>query len=188
MKRLLLLGVATLLCATALIAIAILLVGRFGDTEQHVLATTLLLGGFGVVALPGVLLLDRRRLRPLAAAAVTAAAVAAALSLVSVWADSGDRVGKAVGTASLLALAGAQVCGLEAWTARTTQLVRRLFAASCATAVLLVALLTTLLWAQPDNAFWSRLAGALAVLDVLLVALQPVLSRAQPPPARSLRT
>ena len=187
MKRIVLLGVATLLCATALIAIVILLVGRFHHTENQVLGTTLLLGGYGVLALPGVFLLDRNRLRPLAIAAVAVAAAAAALALVSIWGSSGDAVGKSVGTATFLGLAGAQVCGLEVWATRDTVLVRRLFLASCASAAVLAALVIALLWAQPDNAFWSRLAGVFAVLDVLLVALQPVLARAHGrPPARSL--
>lgn len=181
MKRIVLLAIAALLCATALIAIVILLVGRFHHTETQVLGTTLLLGGYGVLALPGVFLLDRNRLRPLAAAAVAMAAVAAALALVSIWFVSTDAVGKSVGTATFLGLAGAQICGLEAWATRETELVRRLFAASCATAALLVALLIGLVWTNPDNAFWPRLAGVFAVLDVLLVALQPVLSRARPP-------
>ena len=182
-RRILLLGVAGLLCASALLAIAILLVGRFGDIERRIIGTTLLLAGYGVLSLPGVVLLDQGRRRPLAVAAVGLAATAAALALVSVWGFSDtDAVGKSVGTATIFALAAAQTAALAARRrAADPPVVATLFAASCATALLAAATASTLVWAQPDGTLYARLVGALAVLDLLLVALQPLLGRALPP-------
>jgi len=175
-RRILLLGVAALLCVSALLAIAILLVGRFGDTERRIVATTLLLAGYGVVSLPAVVLLDRGRHGMLAEGAIALAAVAAALAVVSVWGFSGtEAVGKSVGTATIFAVAAAQTAALV--TRQTEQdppTVRRLFTASCYTAALAAALAVAMLWAQPAGMPAGRLVAALVVLDLLLVALQPL--------------
>ena len=61
-KQGLLLSVAVLLSVSAALAVGILLFGEFGETEGRVLATTGLLAGYGLLALPAAMLLDRRRL------------------------------------------------------------------------------------------------------------------------------
>lgn len=182
-RRILLLGVAGLLSVSALLAIAILLIGRFGDTERNIVATTLLLAGYGVLSLPGVVLLDQSRRTPLAVGVVGLAAVAAMLALVSVWGFSGvDSVGKSVGTATIFALAAAQAAALTARRrAGDPAAVAGLFTASCATALLAAVTASALIWAQPHGSLYPRLVGALVVLDLLFVALQPVLGRVQPP-------
>jgi hypothetical protein len=175
-RRILLSAVASLLCVAALLAIAILLVGRFGDTERRVVGTTLLLAGYGVVSLPGVVLLDKGRARLLAEGAVVLAAAAAALALVSVWGFSDvEAVGKSVGTATILGVAAAQAAALTARRVkRDPPLVRKLFAASCVTATVAAGAAVAAVWAQPSGTLYARLIGALVVLDLLLVALQPV--------------
>jgi hypothetical protein len=180
----LLLGVAGLLSASALLAIAILLVGRFGSVEGRILGTTALLAGYGLVALAGVVLLDQGRNRALAATNGALSAIAAALALASVWGLSDtDVMGKSVGTATILAVASAQASALAARRQeRDPKVVRRLFAASCATVTLAAGAGTALVWAQPSGATYPRFLGALVVLDLLLVALQPVLARARPTP------
>ncbi|HVM58114.1 MAG TPA: hypothetical protein VMT74_11645, partial [Gaiellaceae bacterium] len=37
------------------------------------------------------------------------------------------------------------------------------------------------IWIQPNGSLFPRLFGSLVVLDLLLVALQPILARARPP-------
>ena len=179
-RRILLFGVVALLCAAALLAIAILLVGRFGETERRVMATTLLLAGYGILSLPGVVLLDQGRRRRLAECAVMLPGAAAALALVSVWGFSDvDAVGKSVGSATILALAAAQAAALAGRrTSRDPPLVQRLFTASCVTAAAAAGAAVTLVWAQPSGSFYARLVGVLVVLDLLFVALQPLLVRA----------
>jgi hypothetical protein len=178
-RRILLLAVAALLTASALLAIAILLAGRFGDTERKIIATTMLLAGYGVLSLPAVVLLDQRRARLLAAGAVTVTGAAAVLALVSVWGNSGDTVGRSLGTATVFALAAAQAAALKARRKPLDPLaVRLLFAISCGTAALAASFASVLIWTQPDASIYPRLLGALVVLDLLLVALQPVLARA----------
>ena len=180
-RRVLLFGVAALLSLSALLAIGILVVGRFGSVEARILGSTALLAGFGLVALPAVMLLDKERARVLAYVAAALPAVAAGLALVLIWSRSdSEALGRSLGSATIVALAFAQ---LAAMTARRTErddaLVRRLFALSCGTGLLGAAVGVALLWIGPDNQRAPRLFGALLVLDLLLVALQPLLARAR---------
>ena len=171
-RRLVLIGVAVSLCATALLAIGILLFGNFGETEGRILGTTLMLAGYGLLALPAGFLLDQSRHRPLAGAMIALAATGLALALVSVWSGGGSAtLGKALGTVTFFAVAACQAGALAArrWEADSSS-VGVLFALSCVLAV----------WVDPQSQIYFRILGALAVLDVLLVALQPVLALGRP--------
>src|SRR5689334_8083938 len=99
-KRVVLLGVAGLLSASALLAIGILLAGRFGETEGRILGTTALLAGYGLIALPATILLDQGRLAGLSLAGLGLAGAGAALALAAVWSNAPEALGKAVGTAT----------------------------------------------------------------------------------------
>lgn len=180
-KRMLLLTVAVLLSISAVLAIAILLIGRFGSVEGRILGSTALLGGFGLVALPSVVLLDKERARRLALAGVASAALASVLALVSIWnPSSSDTLGRMVGSAAVVAVASSQLCALTARRATGDPAsVARLYAASCATAALAASLAVTFIWANPHGSLAPRILGAVVVLDLLLVALQPILARAR---------
>jgi len=180
-RRVLLLGVAALLSLSALLAIGILVVGRFGSVEARILGSTALLAGFGLVALPAVMLLDKERARVLAYVAAALPAFAAALALVVTWSRSdSEALGRSLGSATIVALAFAQLAAMTARrTERDDSLVRRLFAVSCGTGLLGAGVGVALLWIGPDNQRAPRLFGALLVLDLLLVALQPLLARAR---------
>jgi len=175
------LGVAALLSLSALLAIGILVVGRFGSVEARILGSTALLAGFGLVALPAVMLLDKERARVLAYVAAALPAFAAALALVVTWSRSdSEALGRSLGSATIVALAFAQLAAMTARrTERDDSLVRRLFALSCGTGLLGAGVGVALLWIGPDNQRAPRLFGALLVLDLLLVALQPLLARAR---------
>ena len=180
-RRVLLLGVAALLSLSALLAIGILVVGRFGSVEARILGSTALLAGFGLVALPAVMLLDKERARLLAYVAAALPTVAAVLALVLIWSQSdSEALGRSLGSATIVALAFAQLAAMTARrTERDDSLVRRLFAVSCGTGLLGAGVGVALLWIGPDNQRAPRLFGALLVLDLLLVALQPLLARAR---------
>jgi hypothetical protein len=180
-KRLVLLAVAGLLTAAAALAIGILLFGDFGSTEGRILGTTALLAGYGLLALPAAILRDQRRAAILSAAVGALAVTAASLATVALWTDGGDALGKALGTANGWLVAVVQPAAL---TARRREhdprAVRLLFTASSALVVLLASMFTVLLWAEIDSERYGRVFGALLVLNVLLVALQPILARARP--------
>ena len=176
-RRSLLLAVASLLTASAALAIAILLFGNFGETEGRILATTALLAAHGLLALPGAILLDQRRLRPLAAFVLALAASAATVNVASVWTeDPPAAVGKTSATLLAFLVASTQTAAL---TARRRGRPRALFFASTADAFVVATTLAVVVWAEIDSESVARVLGALVVLDVLLVALQPILSRAR---------
>jgi hypothetical protein len=174
----LLLSVAGLLSATALLAIGVLLAGGFGDTQWRILATTALLAGYALVALPAAVLVDQDRHRTLALATAAVAALGGVLALVALWTESDSAaLWKSVGSVTAFALAGAQVSGLTARRReRDSGLASRLFVASCVTAVAAALFVTLVVWSDHDSGA-LRLLGSLIVLDLLLVALQPILAR-----------
>ena len=181
-RRFVLTAVAVSLSATALLAIGILLFGNFGETESRILQTTLMLAAYGLVSLPAGFLLDQARQRALAAAILGLAATGLVPSLFSVWSGgSSAAVGKIVLTATVFALAASQIGALAARAGESDPTpVRVLFAASCATALVLATMATVAAWAELGSSAYFRAFGALAVLDALLVLLQPVLALARP--------
>lgn len=180
-KRLVLLAVAGLLTGAAALAIGILLFGDFGSTEGRILATTALLAGYGLVTLPAAILRDRRQAAALTGTVVALAVAGASLATVAVWIDGGDVLGKAVGTVNGWLVAAVLPATLMLRRRENDQrVVRLLFVASSALVVVLALMFTALLWAEIDSERYGRIFGALVVLDVLLVALQPILARARP--------
>jgi hypothetical protein len=175
-----LLAVAALLTVAAALAIGILLFGDFGSTEGRILATTALLAGYGLVCLPAAMLRDRRQAPFLGAGVAALALAAAALSIVAVWDGDGETMGKSIGSLNAWLVAFVQPAALSLRSRdRDPRAVQRLFVASCALVVVLAIMFTTLLWADIDSESYGRAFGALVVLNVLLVALQPILARAR---------
>jgi hypothetical protein len=181
-RQALLAGIAASLTATALLAVGILLLGHFGETEGRILTTTALLAAYGLLALPGGLLVDQSRLPRLAAAALTLAVAGFAVAVTTVWwPDSPTELGKSLGTVTALAVASAQAAALALRRRESDPAsVRRLYPISCALALIVATLFSVAMWAELENAVYFRLLGSLAVLDVLAVALQPVLALARP--------
>ncbi len=179
LKRTLLRAVAGLLVVSAALAIGILLIGRMGQTEGRILGTTAVLAAYGLVALPAAILFDQGRWTRWAALDAALVAAAAGATLAGMWSGSDSEVfGKTLGTLTVSALAATQVSALAARRQpRDPPLVRRLFEVSCALAGVLAAAFAVLIWAQPHGSLFLRVFGALAVLDLLCVALQPVLAR-----------
>ena len=182
-KRRLLLAVAGLLTAAAALAIGILLFGDFGSTEGRILVTTALVAGYALLTLPAVILRDQRRAAPLTAAVVALAAAAASVAIAGVWTEGGDVLGRAIGTLNAWLVACVQPAALVVRRREDDpRVVHFLFAVSSALAVVLASMFTVLIWAEIDSERYGRLLGALLVLDVLLVALQPILARARQRP------
>lgn len=180
-RRVVLLALAVLLTGAAALAIGILLLGDFGSTEGRILATTALLAGYGLLTLPAAMLGDRRQAVALAAGVVVFAAAAASLTIAAVWGAEGDALGKAIGVSNAWLAAFVQPAALMLRRRELDpRVVRRLFVASSALVVVLAIMFTTLLWAEIDSERYGRVVGALVVLDVLLVALQPILARVRP--------
>ncbi len=180
-RRALLLAVAALLTASALLAVAILLIGRFGTVEGRILGTTALLGGFGILALPAAMLLDQGRRPRLAGALLAACAAGAALAVLLVWQDDPPVwLAKTMVTVTAVAVATAQTAALVARRgAFEPRLVERLFVTGTVLAAAATALFAYVIWTESGDGLLGRLLGALLVLDLLAAALQPILARAR---------
>lgn len=184
-KRALLRGIVASLSATALLAIVILLFGQFGQTEGRILTTTMLLAGFGLLALPAGFLFDQGRLTGLAGAVLALATAGFALSVALVWSgdDPPEELAKTAATIAALAVGSTQVAALAARrTDRDPASVRRLFPTSTALALVLASMVGLAVWAEIETSSFYRALGAAVVLDVLLVALQPILAAARREP------
>ena len=152
-KQVVLLAVAALLSTSAALAIAILLFGDFGETEGRILATTGLLAGYGLLALPAAMLVDQRRLPALAGAVLVLAAAGAALAVAAIWTEEpSDAHGKAIGTVSAFLVASAQVSALALRRPeRDRALVRGLFAASSVLATVVASAAGAMLYVVVDE-------------------------------------
>ena len=182
-RRLVLLAVAVTMIAAAALAIGILLLGDFGGTEGRILLTTVLLAAHGALAVPAAILSDRGRLPWLALAGGLLVAGNAAVNVAGIWANTdSERLGKVTGSSWTLTIATVVTIGLLAWGGR-----HPLRIPSVALAYLVAALMVLGIWTEPERGIYFRLLGALAVLTVLLVALQPLLVRARREPAARRR-
>ncbi len=178
-RRLLLLAVIASLAVTAALAIGILLLGDFDDTEWRVLGTTFAISVASLLALPGAQLLDQRRAVLLAWATVGLAAVSFVLFEHTIWTDDNSETAwKRVGTAAVFAVATTQIAALTSrLKADDRQSVRVLYLITVGLGLLLAALATTAMWKEIDSDVFYRVLAALAVLNVFLVVLQPLLRR-----------
>jgi hypothetical protein len=186
LRRFLLLSVVTALSLTALIAIAAVLGGSFGDTEWRVLATT---GGFALAslfAMRGTILLDRGQNRRLGWAVVGLSALAFVLLLKVVWIDDGDSAvtWKALAISAGFAGALGQIATSIARRRPTDPpSLRPLTWAAGACALTVEALIAYAALFEVDNGDYYRFLAAVFILDVLLVALESVVRRLGARPA-----
>jgi hypothetical protein len=185
-RRILLRAVVAALSITALVAIAALLGGSFGQTEWRILATT---GGFSLAslfALRGTILLDQGIRRRLGWAVVLLSAFAFLLLLKVVWIDDGDSewTWKTMTIAAGLAGALGQIATSISRRRPTDPPSIRPLSAAAAVCALTVELLIALAAIEEigDGGFYRFLA-AVFVLDVLLVALESVVRRLGDKPA-----
>lgn len=187
LRRLLVRLVAVSLVLTAAAAIVALLAGDFGDTQLRIILTTGAVSFYGLMALPAGVLLDQGRLRALAQASGAAVVVAFVLVLYLVWAewdDAGETAWKTAVVATTSAGVLAQIAAaLSRRRAEDSLWVVRLTVASIAAGALLGAMIVAAVLAEIDDSGYYRFLGAVAVADVLLLALPPVLRRGQPSPA-----
>lgn len=181
-KRALLRAIVASLTATALLAIGILLFGHFGETEGRILMTTMLLAGYGLLALPAGFLFDQERLTRLAWTVLALASAGFTFSAALVWSgdDPPEELAKTAGTIAAFAFASTQIAALAARRReRDSRSVQRLFRASTALVLVLALMAAAAAWAEIDSQVYYRTLGAGVVLDVLLVALQPILAVAR---------
>jgi hypothetical protein len=190
LRRLLLIATVTALSVTALIAIVALLAGEFGDTQLRILATT---GGFGLsslIAMRGTALIDRGRYLTLGRTVIGLCALAFLIELWIVWVDTdSDAAWKSYVCSIAVAAALGQIAGMIARHRPTDPPSMGLLitgAGTCAVALALMACFAAI--AEVDDPGYYQLFGAVAVLNILALLLQPVVRRlGQPSPTGQAR-
>lgn len=178
-KRVFLVALVASLVASGILAIGILLFAEFDETAGRILATTGLIGGFSLLALPAGALLDRGIARRLAWTTVVLAGAGLVVTAVLVWtgddADSGWKV------ALTIVLAAAACSQTAAGVSRRPETdpasVATLHVAATVGAFTVAAMGSAAAWAEIDHTTYFRLLGALVVADLLAVLLQPALRR-----------
>jgi hypothetical protein len=178
-KRFVLGLVAVSLCVCGGLAVLFLLFGEFDGASWRILTTTVLLGLYSLLALPGALLLDQGRSSILAWSAVLLAVLGLLWAFRIVWGDLDDADGswRLLVTLTACATAVTQVCATTGRRRETDPpSVTRLYACSNLFAYALAGMVTLAAWDMLGSGplFW-RLLGVFAVLDLLSVLLQPVL-------------
>jgi hypothetical protein len=153
--------------------------GELEGASWKLLTTTVLLGLYGLLALPGARLLDQDRGSILGWSAVLLAVAGLLWSFRIVWAglDDSDGSWRLLVTLTACGVAVTQVCATSARRHETDPpLVDRLWAGSNLLAYSLAGLVTLGCWnAVGAGSFFWRAVLALAAVDVVTVVLQPLL-------------
>lgn len=187
-RKPLLLAVAGALCLTAAIAVVVLLSGHFDSTSWRILGTTSAISFFGLLAVPAGALLERGHAVQLARASAALTGASFVLTVAAIWSDWSAGLGKTWGVLLTLAVAAAQAAAVEGRRRDTdTQAIRRLVGGSMVTAVVLAVLGVLAILTEIDDAGFYRVLGAVAIVDVLLIALVAVLRRGAGPIAQTHR-
>jgi hypothetical protein len=184
-RRLFLFALVTSMCATAALAVGILLFSEFDETSGRVLGTTGALAFFSLLALPAGVLLDRGLAAPLGWISLGLSAVGLVLVLVLLWVDWDDApegLLKSTLTVAVFAAAAAQACAttsrLREEDARS---VRWMYTAGLAASAALATMASAAAWAEIDEGGFYRVLAALAVVGVLVTLLQPILRKTTAP-------
>ena len=188
LRRLLLVGMVSALSLTALFAIFALLTGSFDETQVRILATT---GGCGLaslLAMPGTRLLEQGQHGGLGRLVVLLAALTLLVELWAVWIDTESDVSwRSLAVALSFTIALAQIAGsLARRRPSDPDSVALLGLAAGVCALVLALLVSIAALAKVGESGYYRLLGVVAVLDLLLVALQGAVRRfGAPSPAPS---
>jgi hypothetical protein len=178
-KRLFALVLVLALSTSALIAIAILLFGEFDETQARILVTTGLIGFFSLLALPGGVLLDQGRYGALAWTLIGLAVFSFVVAMNLTWGDTdNDSTWKVAGSATAVAGAFSQAATATSRRRATdTQGVSAVYLLSLGAVSLLALLIVTAIWEGIEDEGFYRFLGAVAVVNLVLVLLQPVARR-----------
>jgi hypothetical protein len=187
LRRLLLVGTVSALSLTALFAIFALLTGSFDETQVRILATT---GGCGLaslLAMPGTRLIEQLRHVDLGRLVVLLAVLTFLVELWAVWIDTDSDVSwRSLVVVVSFTIALAQIAGsLARQRPSDPDSVALLGLGAGVCAIVLALLISLAALAKVGDSGYYRLLGVVAVLDVLLVALQAAVRRFGATPAAS---
>jgi hypothetical protein len=188
-RKLLLSAIVGALCLTAAIAVVVLLSGHFDETSWRILGTTSAISFFGLLGVPVGMLLERGHAVALARISGALTCSAFVLTLVVIWRYHwANDVGKTWGVLFTLAVAAAQAAAVEARRRdNDTPAISLLTAGSMLTGGVLAAMGVLAILTEITNGTFYRALGAVAVVDVALIAIVAVLRRGVGPIAQGHR-
>jgi hypothetical protein len=180
------LGLAVVsICVCGGLSLLFLVFGHPEGALWQILTSGVLLGLFSLLAYPGAMLLDQGRGSILAWSAVLLSALGLLWAFRTVWGDfqGDDGSWRLLVTLTACATAASQVCATTARRRETDpNAVDRLYGLSTVLVYTLAGMVTLAAWDALGAApFFWQLLGLIAFLDLVAVALQPVLrQRARP--------
>jgi hypothetical protein len=175
LRRIFLLGAATLVSVAALVAISAILSGAFGETEGKIFATLATAFVAGSTAIAGIACLERGVSRPFGVAGVILAAGGFILWAEQIWAEhDSEGYWQFLGVVLAWTLATLIVTTTRLMT-RSPQLVRTLFAGTAIAAVGAALVVSAMILGESGDGW--QLFAVLLVLAVLGEILTPILQR-----------
>ncbi len=170
------------LSVTALIGIATLLFGNFGEVQGKIMLSTLSIGVFGILSLCDLTVVGRR-FPWVGYGGILVGAVALATSLIMIWstlaAPTSEPLWKTFGVSGIAAVSLAQANLLLVLGERKRVAVRAGLWATLGLMAVLAVLLWLLILTNGDigSDGYGRAVGTVAILDVLGTIVVPVISR-----------
>jgi hypothetical protein len=175
LRRIFLLGAATLVSVAALVAIAAIVNGDFGDTEGKIFATLATAFVAGSTAIAGIACLERSVSRPFGWLGIVLAAGGFLLWTDQIWQEhDSDRYWKLLGLILIWTLVVLVVTTARLMT-RAPQLLRTLYPATAVAAV--AAGLTVSAMVVRENGDGWQLFAVLLILALLGETLTPIVQR-----------
>jgi hypothetical protein len=175
LRRIFLLGAATIVSAAALVAISAILNGDFGDTEGKIFATLATAFVAGSTAIAGIACLERGVSRPFGVVGVVLATFGFLLWADQIWEEHhSSGYWKLLGLLLTWTLVSLVMTTTRLMT-RSPQLVRSLFVGTSVAAVGAGLVVTAMV--VRDNGDGWQLFAVLLVLALLGEALTPILQR-----------
>ena len=178
MTKALLIAVMASMVISAVVGIAIFLIGEFGDIQQKLLLTILAVGGFSLIGLACTARVSNWWLWPLRPLGLATSLVALGVAVPLIWDLIGqdETIWKAFGTLCCVAVTSAHLALLGTFPVRNF-LVWSWRSGAMLMAVAVAALIVGAVWGVIDldqGEFYVRLLGVAAILDVLgTVGLYP---------------
>ena len=171
------------LVITALIGIAVFIVGDFGDgfgTRAKLLVTTVAVAVLSLTGLASAALYDRGKWLPLSYSGIAASVIAFVLVMVGMWGEiDGSWFWKLAASVAIVAFSISQISVLLLGNYSSARKLIRysLYGAIAAIFSVAVVLVSMIAWELGDTVFF-RLLGVLAILDVLGSISVPILGKA----------
>jgi hypothetical protein len=163
------------LVLASLIGIYVLLFGTFGETEEKILLTTLSISYFSVTSLSCAAAYEKRRYGLLSITGLALSIAGFALFLPCIWAEWFDSnlISKITIILAILSFSFAQACLLSLVTLRRAVWVYY----ATVGAILVLAVIISMMIVYDQGGWMLRLAGAVAILDGCLSLCIPILNR-----------